>query len=393
MNRHIALFAAALALVAFPVVAGEWHSSDSLTNLCTDCHTMHFSQQHAWDSATAISTTPAPDGNWLSASGPNEFLLKAPANELCLACHNGQGFAPDVLGVNTNGSSDIQGRSAGGLNEIAMAAPYDEWKGHTLGSTAMPPGNNPTIMGYTYSVGTHGLECTNCHTQHGRGSAYRNLGPRSPSYLAPTYKFSTSPTDFAGPCRNTTAAGDCDVRINMASYTANSGAAATFAPYYDTSNVFYGRNDDLVAGTVDTSNRIDGQCGACHGDFHGGAGDANIQATGVLTNEEFLRHPTSEVSIGTLGSGHSTLTRYTTATTKVKTYSDTADGSDGSPGCITCHKAHGNQNPFGLVFLNRNAATVTEQGGWAASQVPDPAGEYTQGYRNLCGQCHGQGNN
>jgi hypothetical protein len=76
----------------------------------------------------------------------------------------------------------------------------------------------------------------------------------------------------------------------------------------------------------------------------------------------------------------------------VKTYSTLAAWTDASPGCITCHKGHGNQNPFGLVFLNRNSVAPDEQGGWASGQTPDPPGQYVQGYRNLCGQCHGQGN-
>jgi cytochrome c553 len=394
MNKRTLVLVAALAALAFPVLAGEWHSSDASTNLCTDCHTMHFSQTHNWDGSTPVPTTPAPNGNWLGATGPNAFLLKAPANELCLACHDGQTFAPDVLEINTNAASQIHGRSAGALNRTG-ATPYEMWKGHTLDSTATPPGYNPATIGSTYTyTPANGLECTSCHTQHGRAAAYRNLGPRYGSgttYMV-TYKFSTTPGDFGLPCRNSTAtSGTCDVRLDMASYTSNSGAPATFAPYYDTSEVFYGRND-IVQGPNDTSNKIDTMCAFCHGNFHGGPGDTNMQMPSIPDFEEWLRHPTSATTIGTLGGGHSALTRYTSANTKVKTYATQADYSDASPGCITCHKGHGNQNPFGLVFLNRNSVTPTEQGGWSATQTPDPPGQYIQGYRNLCGQCHGQGN-
>jgi cytochrome c553 len=357
---------------------------------------MHFSQTHNWDGSTPVPTDPAPNGNWLGAVGPNAFLLKMPANDLCLACHDGQTFAPDVLEVNQNAGAQTHGRSAGALNHLGTA-PYETWKGHTLGTTDLPPGFDggaSLATTFTYSGGTTGLECTNCHTQHGRADAYRNLGPRSNARYIVSYKFSTTAGDFAAPCQNSTATtSPCDVRVNLASYTSNSGNAATFAPYYDAVNVFYGRNDAIDwTGANDVSNRIDAQCAFCHGNFHGGPGDATIQLPGFPGNEEFIRHPTSETTIGTMGGGHSSLTRYTTATTKVKTYATAGDFSDASPGCVSCHKAHGNQNPFGLVFLNRNSVAPDEQGGWATGQTPDPAGQYTQGYRNLCGQCHGQGN-
>ncbi len=75
-------------------------------------------------------------------------------------------------------------------------------------------------------------------------------------------------------------------------------------------------------------------------------------------------------------------------TTKVHVYSDQAGYIDAAPGCLSCHKAHGNQNPFGLMFLNGNATAIDEEGGYATGQTQD----LVQGYRNLCGQCHSQGN-
>lgn len=385
MLRKLVLLVGVASLTALPALAGEWHAGNN--NVCTDCHTMHFSMQHNWDGTTPVPTSGGANGNWLSASGPNQYLLKAPANQLCLSCHDGQTFAPDVLGVNTN-ASPTQGRSAGALNDPALGSPYETWKGHTLDSTTAPPGFNPALVGApaTWYDNTQGLECISCHSQHGSATAYRNLGSYSLGGAAtaarPTYVIST--TNDATK----------DVWINLASYTANSGNAATFNPYYDTLNVGYNRNDAVV-GTTHTSNRMDTFCATCHGNFHGGAGDANIGAsTAVL--DGFIRHPTSQVTIGASGTqgygGHSTLSRYTGATTKVKVYaSDRTGYTDATPGCISCHKAHGNQNPFGLIFLNRTATAVTEQGGYATGQVEMTNG-YGVGYRNLCGQCHSQGN-
>ncbi|HQQ76151.1 MAG TPA: cytochrome c3 family protein [Thermoanaerobaculia bacterium] len=383
MKKTLIAVAALVAVIAFPAIAGEWHSGEN--NLCTDCHTMHFSQSHNWDGTTPVSTTPQPNGNWLSATGPNAFLLKAPANQLCMSCHDGQTFAPDVVGANFN-ASPTNGRSAGAINDVALGAPYDTWKGHTLDSTATPPGFDPTKIGAsaTWYDPAGGLECISCHAQHGPVTAYRNLGPYALGGAAtaarPTYVIATT--------NDTTK----DVWINIAApYTAGSGSAATFNSYYADANVSFNRNDATV-GTNKTSNRMDTFCGACHGNFHGGPADTNIGAT-VAALDGFVRHPTSQVTIGAAGAqgfgGHSALSRYTGATTKVNVYaSDRVGYTDATPGCVTCHKAHGNQNPFGLVFLDRNATSVGEEGGFGAD---DTDTSVKTGYRNLCGQCHSQG--
>jgi hypothetical protein len=371
MTKRTISILAIVALCALPVMAGEWHAGT--TNLCTDCHTMHFSQTHAWNSANPVSTTPTVDGNWLSATGPNHYLLKAPVNEICLACHDGQTFAPDVLGSNFNASSHTDGRSAGALNRAGTPG-YSDWQGHTLDSTATPPGYLTTgIFGDVFPTGS-ALECINCHTQHGRDTAYRNLGPRRDA----------GGTDFIVTyIKAATPDPTVNVTINAGAYTAGSGDPATFAQLYDTSSISYARIDGDT-GTFKTSNLIDTHCAACHGEFHGGSGDAlSVGGTGGV---EFSRHPTAQAVIGAVGGGHSNLPRYVAATTKVKVYTNDYTGYTGSvPGCVSCHKAHGNQNPFGLVFLGRNTTTVTEQGD--DTYIGSPL----QGYRALCGQCHVQG--
>jgi hypothetical protein len=386
MIRRILFGTALFAAAAGIALAGEWHAGS--TNVCTDCHTMHFSMQHDWTTGGAVSGSlvGSANGNWIGTVGPNDFLLKLPPNQLCLACHDGQTFAPDVLGNNIN-PSPTNGRQAGALNDPTQGAPYDTWKGHTLGSTATPPGFNPVAAGVPATSQydpTGGLECISCHLQHGSATIYRNLGPRSAAFQ-PLYVLSTT--------NDTTK----DVWINIPGpYTPNTGNASTFNPLYDSANVSYNAtNPTAPAGaTMKTANRMDTFCSACHGDFHGETGDANIGG-GVLgaTADGFIRHPTGGQVIGAAtAGGHSALSRYTTATTRVKVYAnDRVAWTDAQPGCVTCHKAHGNQNPFGLIFLNRNAATTGEQGGYATGQVEMPNG-YGQGYRNLCGQCHGQGN-
>ncbi len=384
MKRITLALTMVAAIAAVPAFAGEWHAGQ--TNVCTDCHTMHFSMQHDWAGTSPVSTTVQPNGNWLGAIGPNKRLLKLPANLLCEACHDGQTFAPDVMGVNAN-ASPTQGRSAGALNDAALGAPYETFKGHTLGDTSTPPGWNPTAAGIPVAnqyVAANGLECISCHLQHGSATIYRNLGQRVAA-IQPLYKFGTT--------NDTTK--DVWINADNTAYTPNSGNAATFNPLYASANVSYNRTDPAAptGATTLSSNRLDSFCSQCHGNFHGAPTDANIGAAVIGAGAtDFIRHPTGRQVIGAAAlGGQSSLTRYVAGTTKVKVYAnDRVAFTDATPGCVTCHKAHGNQNPFGLVFLARTAVSVGEQGGYGATQSEMLNG-YGVGYRNLCGQCHGQG--
>lgn len=375
------LFSAALAVLTLLPAAGpsgEYHTGDSLK--CYDCHTMHFSESQGAAPNDPFGTgTPE---RFPLTSGPNPFLLRQPQNNICLSCHDGQASAPDVRGANSN-PSPLEGREAGALT--TGSAPYENWKGHTLFSTDPPPGYNPTLVGLGnwYTGTTWGLKCIHCHVQHATGAPYRNLGPYA---LGPSLA-NFQPTYVIGATNDLTK----DVWINLPSYTAGSGNPAVFNPYYSRASIFFNRNDGTVGG-LKTSNKMGSFCATCHANFHGGPANANIGASpGRL--DGFLRHPTAQVTIGAASAqgygGHSSLTRFVANTTKVKVLtSDHAAYSDATPGCITCHKAHGNQNPFGLILLSRNATSVGEEGGWASGQTQNVA----TGYRNLCGQCHGQGN-
>jgi hypothetical protein len=376
---------AILALAAFPVLAGEWHTGQN--NLCADCHTMHNSMAHTWSGTGSVSVgTPSADGNWVGAAGPaGNYLLKAAdPNALCLECHDNQTFAPDVLGA-TKTANDAANRSAGYLN---MTTDANSHTGHSLGWIGTAPGG-------TFTTDALGLECINCHTQHGRAGIYRNLGPRTGATV-PTYALNgqaaaevpTAPTDFAA----AVAADNIDVFINLpGAYTANT---SNFDALYETANIQYLKRTTLVSGIENASGT---QCAYCHGDFHGAIDSANIGGeTSGSTYEKFNRHPVGGITLGTLGGGHSAApgARYAAAesVSRVKVYADNQTTfADATPGCISCHKAHGNGQPFGLIFANRTVAGMTEEGTMAANATPTGA-ETATGQRALCGQCHAQGN-
>lgn len=370
-------------LAALPAFAGEWHTGPN--NICTDCHTMHFSQAHDWGSNAVPSTTAAPNGDWLSTEGPNPYLLKmADVNALCDACHDGHQMSPDVVGFDSD-PLPSQGREAGALNDPSLGAPYETWKGHTLGSTATPPGYNPALVGLApnWYDPAKGLGCPSCHGAHGTPPSYRNLGPEALGATAESFR----PTYVISTTNDTTK----DVWIDIPSgYAGNTGNPASFNPFYDAANISFNRIDRTVGGRS-TSNAMDTFCAACHAEFHGGAGDSNIGASKAAMTG-FLRHPTSQATIGAAGAQgydhHSSLSRFAGGTTRVKVYAnDKAGFTDATPGCVTCHKAHGNRNPFGLIFMAQNAtvsSTFAEEG------FRDPALAYQAGYMSLCGQCHDQ---
>jgi cytochrome c553 len=301
---------------------------------------MHYSQSHGYNDDGGGTWTP------LGTTGPYEYLLRNEVNELCLSCHEGQTFAPDVLGPNTNTNV----RQAGALNEPGKA--YNTTDGHTLGSTDVAPGSDPAWNN------PDGLNCADCHNPHGynpNGNPYRNL-----AHDPGNYSFGTVLVTYA--------VGTNDLTKDV---------YETAAAAYDVSNVWFNEPDETKSAYADF-------CKGCHTKFHGAKADANM---GGATGEEWLRHPTADANIGALGGGHSSRDVYASKTNKVKVMNATGvwessnpdDFVHATPSCMTCHKAHGNQNAFGLIYMS-GTGTITEEGDTDGTQA-----------RDLCKQCHVQG--
>lgn len=344
MRRLMILFSIVLTMgIGASVQAGDFHTGASL--VCSDCHVAHFSQSHSY---TGSGTVFPP----LGASGPNANLLRDEEVKLCLACHDGQSFAPDVFGSSATNTRRI----AGGLNAKAGTIPndasYEEIDGHTLYSTDMPPGGTGTA----YVPGAEGLICTNCHAQHG-GTAYRNLLNRG-IFAGDTLSYAITTND---PLKDV---------FERAPHS-----------YVDT-DVDY--NEPNV-----TVSKYGNWCQNCHVDFHGAGGAANMggQSGGVTASNTnpWKRHPTSDVNIGTPGATFiSSLARFNSNVNRVKVmdsqglWNGTTADNTVTPSCMSCHKSHGNRNAFGLIFMTGTGATVTEDGDGGV-------------YKDLCRQCHSQG--
>jgi hypothetical protein len=330
--------------------AGDYHNGATLR--CSQCHVMHYSQGHGYNA----------DGSGFfgvpGAGGPFEYLLRDEVNNLCLSCHDQSGFAPDVLGAN-GGNSPTDVRLAGFLNRLGVSglAPT----GHTLDSLDAAPGSDPLWKPEDDNGAGKGLNCINCHHQHGYaggGNAYRNL------------KMNPGNHGFLGAL----------VTYNDGSVGTNDLTRDVFerqTAEYDESVVDWNEPDN-------TESAIGNWCGGCHTNFHGTPGDAATVGGSVSGSgfAHFVRHPSAGVDIGTLGGGHSQLPIYNAHTNKVKVMSEVGvwdpAGSDVTQTCISCHKAHGNGNSFGLIYRS-GTGTLTENGDSNGTQL-----------EHLCGQCHTQ---
>jgi len=385
MRKLVVVLGALLLVAALPVMAGSYHAGAYIN--CSDCHTMHASIHDNQGTGTPASTTPSYGGTgvnaWLPAStqgSPIEALLKDEPNALCTACHDGQSFAPDVFET----GSYTYARSAGALRKTTGG-------GHKLGSTVAPPGYNYAAIGAkadTYVAGTTGLECISCHSPHGSVGIFRNLVPYQWTASAAAGGKIQLTSAIVKPTDNVSATfdGSKDANINYAGPYVP-GTVANWGGYYGASAVRYGRQGTPISsGTTHSSNRLDTFCGACHGDFHGGADAKALPQTisDVNTNDgtNFLRHPTSVITMGTNEGNydHASKVGWQKAPLyfPANGYAPTAaDVSGASPGCVSCHKAHGNNNPFGLLYIG--AGSLSEEGSSSGTYV------------NLCHQCHSMG--
>lgn len=325
-------------LAAPMALAGDYHQGVNL--VCSDCHTMHYSQQHTYAGADSV----------FNYSGtPHAKLLKAEPNDLCLTCHDGNLSAPDVVGANASAYV----REAGALNKTDGTGDYAPFHGHTLGTTDAAPGG-------TWS-NANGLSCGDCHSTHG-ATTYRNIR-RNPGGSASSYV-----TWDVG-----TNSGTKDV------YEVN-GHGASLADHYGVGNVWFNETDA-------TGSKYATYCKGCHTLFHGNSSSGNMYDA---VGGDWLRHPTAGADLfvaatGTPPSGgHDYLTGYKTKTNHVKVLGWDGTGDPPStvtPSCMTCHKAHGNKNPFGLIFMSGATGTTENEEG-------DTGGV---GIRDLCRQCHSQG--
>jgi hypothetical protein len=338
MKRMSQLLVIAVLVACLPlaVIAGDYHTGTTLN--CSDCHVMHFSQAHSYTDSTGAGSAGT---DWTSlGSTPQAGLLRNDVNSLCLTCHNGQSTAPDVLGANTL----TYVRQAGALNQDGDGASAN---GHTLDQVATAPGG-------TWTTGAGGLQCAQCHEPHGVGSNYRNLrtNPGGATGVSVTYTTGTT-------------------NVTTTDVWQTSGPDSTIQKHYATSNIRF--NEPTT-----TASAYANFCKGCHTNFHGTQGGSELGGTG---GTDWIRHPTADANIGEVGDAtHSAYATFSghTNNVQVMSASGTWPATDNTPSCMSCHKAHGNQNAFGLIHMS-GSGTITEEGDNGTT------------VKALCKQCHIQG--
>jgi len=327
---------------------GDYHDGETLR--CSECHVMHPRRSGAAQPAEELDP------------GQRGFvgeLLREEVNDTCLACHDGSGRAVDVLGIN-QGRYPGDVRQAGHLNRLGRSGLPGT--GHTLDSTEPAPGSDPPWSAEEENGGGRGLNCINCHAHHGSQAGlptYRNLRPDA----------------------GVNAAGKGRVTYNHGSPGRNDVTRDVFVRQslrYDETVVDFNEPDpqDSAMGRF---------CAGCHAQFYGIAGrSAHIGGAGeVGFQTRFLRHPGAGVDLGAGAGAWSSLSRLASRSNRVKVMSGSGEWNPPSasvtPTCITCHKAHGNDNAFGLIYRS-GTGTLTENGDSGGGRL-----------EHLCSQCHAAG--
>lgn len=327
----VTILSLSLVLMGAAVFAGDFHTGSGLK--CYQCHIMHQTKSHAYGDDSHDSATNT------SGQAYGAHLLKyADANTTCLSCHNA-GDSKDVYkGFNTapgatpttpfNRISGWFGLSTDTNQDFTGVLANDY--GHDLNNGAQtPPGGTSAVS----------LGCPSCHDPHGNAS-YRNLG-----------------TQDADGNRV-----DSGITYEKGTYTGTvevfQATPPTGVNKFDVSNISY----EPVSG----SSHYEQYCVSCHTSIHNSA----------ATSNGWMKHPTMGVSRA-----------YTAGTVSpLKTIGGLPQAGQsgalvaGQVSCMTCHKAHGSDHPFGLIYDNRTTTALEDGTGTGSGQI-----------RTTCKHCHDKG--
>jgi len=355
-----------------------------VTGLCSNCHTMHYSQNGAPEQAMGTIGNP---------SGPYGTLVKGD----CIGCHGlggsdkiktiGDSKIPQILhtgiGDQTNGGDLAGGNFAyiTGAKGTPGNDAYLDSKGHNVIDLQQPE-NNITA---TNPPGHHSfLNFLNRFTCAGKGGCHGARiidGPGSSSGL--TSLKGTHHANLDGQCNNPTSVATSYRFLDGVKGYENQDATGKWQNKSATShNEYFGdiKPLQIITGSCSsnchdpvnffqvrpTNGTISAFCASCHGNFHlspgrnDGSGDpgvGNYRDANQTPITPFLRHPTDVLldsptgvsneyaSYNPNGSG-----QFSTEAPIARTTVPNAASSTVTPGsdivtCLSCHGAHATNYP------------------------------------------------
>jgi predicted CXXCH cytochrome family protein len=338
--------------------------SAQVTGTCSNCHTMHNSQDNS-----AMATYGAAGEPW-TGTGPFRMLVRGD----CLGCHGigsnnivtlGSGNTSDVPQVlHDCGDTDLAGGNFGYIIDFVGCVGSGDSSGHNvvdLGDlddilhpvgSIPPPGHHSTSNFQSRFTcagadGCHGNRATSTNSLESlRGAHHNNVDGAldTADEVYNSYRFLRGVKGYenngASPWQN----------VDKDNHNEYFGATS---PMTDGSQC---SNCHSAQGIQPTNNTISGFCGTCHGNFHlyGGHGSDPGIDNGAPLGSPFVRHPTDVVLPP---SGEYTAynpnfvgNEYSVEAPVARTSVPSSIGSTVTPGtdvvmCLSCHYAHASQYP------------------------------------------------
>lgn len=329
-----------LILLSVAMISG---SAYALSGVCSNCHTMHNSQNGSGEVQTYASGSIT-----TGVATPQEYLLKA----TCIACHAGStatatnSFGAPIVVHTTQptGQGASKTLAGGDFWWVATGLGATSSKGHNVSGLAAqetapmnaPPGfNNPTST----VAGTVGTDWTT--NQLTCAGTYGCHGVHTTSGILTAHHGNTGGTA-------TTADTASNIGNSYRFLGGIKGKENTNWNWGETASVhneYFGANspDSRVLGTTyDNKTTISFSCAECHGFFHSKIDNTSPGGT------PWIRHPT-DIVLKLTGE----YAAYQTYSVEAPVARPTVlSGSNGvvTPGtdivmCLSCHRAHGSPEP------------------------------------------------
>lgn len=324
----------------------------AVTGVCSNCHTMHNSQgTAALSGGIDMILTKSVDNSGVvvaGAQGPNSYLIRV--NNGCAGCHALGNTNSATAGI-TPSVTDARGVGSGTLAGGFFTATGADANQHNVLNIASVDGifANNSVLGSTddlYIPGNGGLmgkqqiECEDCHAGGGHHANKLKVAsaPATGEVLWSAYASTAESYRFL--------------------YWDNGGTNAYIKGIEDNDwefetatdhNTYYGVHVDKGADNTDTDT-ISVFCASCHEDFHQNNIATDGGAADVSTTASWLRHPTDYA--------FQTGTEEASYVYQAAVPAGAADpganpspaGTNGIVTCLSCHRAHGSDQPDMLRF-------------------------------------------